>query len=361
MAKKIFIAFIKSANLINKIILKFLALFFIFGCLGILKAQDIHFSQFYFSPMNINPALTGVFPQDIRFSGIYRKQWQSVPVPYLTFSGAFDTKIFHKISESGFFGAGVIFNYDKQGYGSFGGPELQLTQLTLSGSYTQKLNDNNFLTAGLQVGTINRAFNVEGLQFENQYNGDIFDPGLPNREAFDQTSLTFLDYSTGLNWHLQTDAGLSINAGIGLFHLSQPKQNFYNQTESKLPMRYSINLNGSAPLNPLWNIHFVVLFQKQGVYNESIGGAAIEYKLNEKRGKELSLQLGTNYRYADESDAVIPTFGVQYLSWQFGISYDINISQFEAATNGQGGPEIALVYTITKVKPPKTFKACPIF
>ena len=92
-----------------------------------------------------------------------------------------------------------------------------------------------------------------------------------------------------------------------------------------------------------------------------VGGASVEYKVNATRGKELSVRLGTNYRYADESDAVIPTFGINYLSWQFGLSYDINISQFKTATNGNGGPEIALIYTITKVKPPKTFKACPIF
>jgi type IX secretion system PorP/SprF family membrane protein len=342
-------------------ILKIFPLFLILGSVISTNAQDIHFSQFYFSPMNLNPALTGVFPQDIRISGIYRKQWQSVPVPYMTFSGAYDTKIFNKISENGFFGAGIIFNYDKQGYGSFGGPELKLAQLTLSGSYTQRLNDNNLLTAGVQVGTINRAFSVNGLQFENQYNGDIFNPGLPSREDFDRTSITFLDYSTGLNWHLQTDAGLSLNAGVGLFHLTQPKQNFYNQSEARLSMRYAVNVMGKAPLNPLWNIHFVLLFQKQGVYNEMLTGAAAEYKLNVNRGKELSVQLGTNFRYADESDAVIPTFGVKYLSWQLGISYDVNISQFKTATNGSGGPEIAVVYTITKVKPPKTFKACPIF
>jgi type IX secretion system PorP/SprF family membrane protein len=326
-----------------------------------INAQDIHFSQFYFSPMNINPALTGVFPQDMRFSGIYRKQWESVPVPYMTFSGAYDTKIFHRIVPNGFFGAGVIFNHDKQGYGSLGGPELKLTQLTVSGSYSQQLNDNNFLTVGVQVGTINRAFSVEGLQFENQYNGDLFDPGLPTREDFDKTSITFLDYSTGLNWHLQTDAGLNLNAGVGIFHLSQPKQSFYNQSDSKLPMRYSVNLNGKAPLNDLMNIHFAIMFQKQGAYSETISGAAVEYMVNVERGKELSVQLGTNFRYAGESDAVIPTLGVNYLSWQLGISYDINISQFKKATNGRGGPEIALVYTITKVKPPKTFKACPIF
>ena len=38
------------------------------------KAQDIHFSQFYASPMNMNPATTGVIGCDMRFSAIYRNE-----------------------------------------------------------------------------------------------------------------------------------------------------------------------------------------------------------------------------------------------------------------------------------------------
>ena len=43
-----------------------------------LNAQDIHFSQFYMSPLNLNPALTGVMNCNTRFVGNYRNQWASV-------------------------------------------------------------------------------------------------------------------------------------------------------------------------------------------------------------------------------------------------------------------------------------------
>lgn len=342
-------------DLIRKNIPINLVLFIILS-LSELSAQDIHLSQFNYSPLNINPALTGIFPQDIRFSGIYRKQWESVPVPYMTFSGAYDTKIFNRVAPNGFFGAGLLFNYDKQGTAA-----LKLTQIALSGSYTQRLNDYNYLTVGLQIGTVNRGFSMEGLQFENQYNGDIFDPGLPTRENFEDTNISFLDYGTGINWHFQADQGLSLDAGTGIFHLSRPYQNFYNQTTDRLPLRTSVYIIGKTPVHPKMNLLIHAMTQFQGAYFEMVGGTAIEYALISTRGKEVSLQLGSNFRYADESDAIIPTFGIQYLSWQFGLSYDINISQFKEATNGNGGPEIALIYTIAKVKPPKTFKACPIF
>ncbi len=38
------------------------------------NAQDIHFSQFFASPLNLNPATTGVLSCDMRFSAIYRNQ-----------------------------------------------------------------------------------------------------------------------------------------------------------------------------------------------------------------------------------------------------------------------------------------------
>ncbi len=323
---------------------------------GQVSAQDIHFSQFYNSPLNINPALAGVFVEDVRFIGNYRNQWESVPVPYLTFSGAYDTKIFNKIAPNGYFAVGGIFNYDKQGAG-----DLSLTQLSLTGSYTHRLSDYSFLTAGVQIGSLSRAFKREGLTFENQYNGDIFDPGSDPRENFDNTSKTFLDFGTGLNFHFQNDIGFSVNVGGALFHLTRPEQNFYNQTTSELPFRISGHVIGIAPLNDKMDLQFRLLSQFQGPYHEYLAGSALVYKLNDAKGKELSVSLGTNYRYADESDAVIPTMGLKYLMWYVELSYDINVSQFKEATNGAGGPEIAIIYTITKVKPPNTFKACPIF
>ena len=329
---------------------------FLLPCISNVNAQDIHFSQFNYSPLNLNPALTGMFAEDIRFSGMYRKQWESVPVPYMTFSGAYDTKLFHRIAPNGFFGVGVVYNYDKQGLAA-----LKLNQISLSGSYTQQLNEYNFMTVGFQVGTINRGFSMDGLEFENQYNGDTFDPGLPTRENFEDTNISFLDYGAGLNWHLQTDAGLSLDAGAGIFHLSRPYQNFYNQTTDRLPFRMSYYAIGKAPVHPKMKVLFQAMAQVQGPYLEIVGGTALEYELISTPGNAIAVQLGTSYRYADESDAIIPTFGVRYLSWQFGLSYDINVSQFQEATNGNGGPEIALIYTITKVKPPDTFKACPIF
>lgn len=49
------------------------------------RAQDLHFSQFFNSPLTTNPANTGFIPDaNYRFGANYRSQWTSVPAPYTT-------------------------------------------------------------------------------------------------------------------------------------------------------------------------------------------------------------------------------------------------------------------------------------
>ncbi len=321
-------------------------------------AQDIHFSQYYNTPLNINPALTGVFLGDMRFVGNYRSQWQSVPVPYLTFSGSFDMKYFHRKFENGYFAVGGIFNIDQAG-----DSELSLSQLNVSATYTQILSDFASMTAGFQFGGGQRSFKMDKLKFENQYNGDIYDPTLDPREPFRSTNTGFIDISTGLNLFLRSDDGKSrANIGVGAFHLNRPKRNFYDQEDIRLPMRFSIYGFGQQQFSDNMAYLAQAMGQLQGPYAELVVGGGVQYQLNKNKGKELALQLTTAFRFSGEiGDAIIPTFEVHYQAWRMGLSYDINISDFKTATGGQGGPELSIIHIITKVKPVKNFKACPIF
>ena len=50
------------------------------------QGQDVHFSQFYNSPLTINPANVGAFNGDIRAHSNYRNQWSSIQSAYKTYS-----------------------------------------------------------------------------------------------------------------------------------------------------------------------------------------------------------------------------------------------------------------------------------
>ncbi|MEM9920626.1 MAG: PorP/SprF family type IX secretion system membrane protein [Bacteroidota bacterium] len=331
---------------------------FLFIGLLQLSGQDLHFSQYYNTPLNINPALTGIFAEDIRFMANYRSQWQSVPVPFMSVSGAADMKYYTSKLESGYFGGGILFNYDQQG-----DLELSVAQISLSGSYIQQLNDYNFLSAGFQAGIAQRSFDEAKLRVGNQWGGDVYDPSLPTRENFESNNVSFTDLSAGINWFTQgDDRRYYFNTGVAFYHINRPKQNFTNTDTQRRPMRTSVYSFGALKVaEKVYGLAFALGQFQNKEESEMVIGIGARYHIKEKRGQELAVQFTTAARLNEEVDAVIPAVEIHYLAWRLGFSYDINFSDFTAATNGAGGPELAIRYAITRVKPLKTFKACPIF
>ena len=135
-------------------------------------AQDIHFSQYMNSPINLNPAETGNFNGDYRFTGNHKRQWKSFANAYSTFSASIDKKFFKPalISPS----AGVIVNNDIAGDANFGSLNLQVP-ISIS------MNTNNLLfSMGMAPGLVQHGLEFNELYFGNQYDGDNYDPELPS-------------------------------------------------------------------------------------------------------------------------------------------------------------------------------------
>lgn len=321
---------------------------------SMLMGQDIHYSQFYHSPLNMNPALTGIFNGDLRFMGNFRDQWRSVPVPYTTFTAAFDTKLYPRRSDKYFWGLGINFNYDLAGT-----PSLNWLHLGVSGSFTYLLNQNNLITAGVQIAGAQRAFKLDNLTWDRQFTGLQFDPTLPSNENFQNTSFLYLDFSGGLNYRIQgNDQRSKLDLGVGYYHFNKPNQNFINGGDNPLPSRISLHGLGALKITNGIDILLNGTYQLQGPNSEIVAGLGGKFYLNQKRGKELALVAGVNWRVAD---AIIPTIEFHWKTWHLGLSYDFNYSDFRVATNRRGGPELSISYRILKVKPLAVYKTCPIY
>ncbi|MCB0642736.1 MAG: PorP/SprF family type IX secretion system membrane protein [Phaeodactylibacter sp.] len=321
-----------------------------------LSAQDIHFSQFYHAPLTLNPALTAADTMDYRLTANYRGQWYSALVPYLTFGAVYEQKF--KIGTDGkqSFGLGLTFSYD-----AAGDAKLSLAQFSAHGSYIYKLDAENFVSGGLQIGLAQRSFDPQTLTFDNQFNGDIFDPGRPTNESFTKTNNFFADFGIGLNYHGQKiDRRSKFDAGVGLFHVNRPDQSYLPGDKAPLPMRWSLYLMPDIQLTDIWDLTLAGTAQLQSTYFEALAGAGVRFHLNRQRSQELAVQLGAGYRFNSFGDAVIPTIVIYYQGWTFGISYDVNISGFQAATNRNGGPEVAVRYAINRVDP-VPYKLCRLF
>src|ERR1700761_870925 len=68
---------------------------------SVVKAQDPHFSQFFASPLTLNPAFTGKFDGQFRLAFNHRDQWPSIPNAYVTTSGSVDFSILKKVVPNG--------------------------------------------------------------------------------------------------------------------------------------------------------------------------------------------------------------------------------------------------------------------
>jgi type IX secretion system PorP/SprF family membrane protein len=339
-------------------VLKAALLFFLLPFTQTASGQDIHFSQFYNSPLSLNPALTGVHSGDYRFIGNYRSQWQSALVPYTTFFATADAKFYNPRKPNGFFSGGLIFTYDAAGDAS-----LSTTHVGLSGSYTLAIDRENFITLGIYGGATQRAFQLNQLTFDYQFNGDIFDPNRPINEDFDGTSRWFADFGVGLNYHGQSlEKRSKLDVGGGIFHVTNPDGSFQDSDNAEIPMRISLYMIPTIQIaDPLdWVLHGSA--QIQGTYFEALAGTGIRIHLSNKRAREVAIQVGANYRFNSFGDAIIPAVELHlHNQWRVGVSYDINVSDFQVATNNYGGPEVSVQYLITKVRPLDKFKLCKLF
>ena len=79
----------------KKIYNSFLIGTFIFAAVCAARAQDAFFAQYYASPLNVNPAMMGVFQGQWRMNTNYRQQWSGIfsDVPLRTIHASFDYRI----------------------------------------------------------------------------------------------------------------------------------------------------------------------------------------------------------------------------------------------------------------------------
>ncbi|MEM6395315.1 MAG: PorP/SprF family type IX secretion system membrane protein [Bacteroidota bacterium] len=327
-------------------------------------AQDFHYSQFGNAPLHLNPGLTGVFNGNVRLQGNFRNQWSSVPVDYLTFRAAVDKKFQAcRADKSNFWAAGLALNYDRAGDGN-----LSWFDLNLNGSYTQYLSNGFFVTLGGQIAGVQRRFDEDELRFGDQFNGN--NPLNPTSEQFGRTSNFFLDFSLGLNFRWQAydrasrydykDKRSKVDVGVALFHIAEPEQTFIEDDDVPLYRRLSVYGLGVVQLSNPLDIVLGVTGQFQGPYREYVGMGGVRLHLNRKPGKQISLQGNLGIRFNDFTDAWFPQVQLQYNDLQVGLSYDINVSDFDVATNGRGGPEVSLRYIFKRVCPVPSRRFCPI-
>lgn len=330
---------------------------------GSAMAQDPHYTQYFASPLTLNPALTGLTQCDLRFAANYRTQWASVTsTPYTTATVSYDMATMKGTLNNGdALGVGVLGFMDKSGTGS-----LQNITVGLSLAYHKALGSEkqHTLSFGLQGSLVQKSIDFNKLKFEDQY--DAASGGTPynTSEVFGNADLTYPDFNLGLMYSGRVSEHSTAYVGFSYYHLTQPVETFLSDNH-KIHSRYSGYIGGSFDLNENMVLYASGLYQSQASASEYLLGAAAGFILNPGHDKEFQrntiLYLGGWYRVGD---AVAPYIGFEWSKMKLGISYDVNLSGFSPATNSNGGYEISLIFNgcIVEREREQTYNfSCPKF
>lgn len=306
---------------------------------GYLRAQDHQYSQFFNSPVYLNPALNGQFDGDLRMNLIYRNQWTSLQnnPTYVTASIDYNVPRFGG-------GFGLMFTRGAEG-------AAYLTKTNVSGIYSYSIGSDRFiLSFGLQAGVTNRNINWNNLVFSDQ-----IDPRL----GFDPSLVTTAEVPA-YNNKFYFDSGAGVNLVVGDFmigsaaqHLNHPNESFTG-AKAILPMRITAHASYIFDLDKYENLYddeksyiipSIVAYKQANVQSISTG---IQYK-------RRSINAGLWYRSGGDGpgavvvslifDLFINRDGGEKL--RFGISHDApasrqNYSNTSGATEGSIGYETTL-------------------
>src|SRR5512138_218148 len=288
------------------------------------EAQDPSFSQFFSSPLNINPALTANINADWRAIANFRDQWIGPASPYVTGTLSYDRKLFQKkipnVEYNGnIFGVGGMLMYDRAMAGV-----VNSTYASANIAYRVKLNNGetkHMFGAGFGAIYGHRRIAFDRIDFEEQFTGYGFNTNLPTGETSLSQMKPYFSVSTGLIYSI-TSQNSNLDLGVAAFHVNKPKQTFLQDENQQLPIRKVAHANFETFLSEdvVLSINAIYKSQETSKYY-SFGGALGYYLPN---NSDFMLNAGLWYW---SKNAFIPYIGIAYQDYQFGFTYDVTANK----------------------------------
>ncbi len=330
------------------------------------KAQDHHFSQFYMSPLTLNPAMAGTHNHDMVLRLQTRNQWAGVlgKAAYNTYSASADSR-FRINQGNDYLGVGITCLANHAGTSGF-----QRNNAGLSIAYgkmlAQKKSKFHYLIVGFESSYDNYRLNPDQLRFLQQFNqSDIFDPSLPAPILQQQfRNFGFMNFNAGLLWRTIMPKYYAFHIGLSVHHVNQPNVSFAQS--NKLHPRFTINFGGQYSLgDKRWAVVPNVIAIKQAKSFELNTGLSLRRVLQFENSYSppKSFQFGAWLRFNNKlenkilADAIVFFTRFDYDKYTFGFSYDSNISSLRLANAFNAAYEFSIHYVIDGAFPKRLI--CP--
>ncbi|MEP6947867.1 MAG: PorP/SprF family type IX secretion system membrane protein [Ginsengibacter sp.] len=313
------------------------------------KAQDPHFSQFFSSPLTLNPALTGKFDGTLRVAGNYRNQWPAFNNVYTTSTLSVDFAIMKKrLPDFDTWGVGILALTDQAGGGI-----LKNNYIGLSTSYHKALDEDGFQQIGIGFqGTYGqKRLDPTKLVFEDQLTPFGFTGVTQDIFSSANLNINYFDVNAGLLYSGSTNANNNFYIGASMYHINRPKESFKGGNWN-IATRTTISAGGYFPVSDILTLHTSGIYQVQNKSSETNIGGAIAASIDPESVSPSNVYIGSWYRIGD---AIIPYLGLEFGGLRIGATYDINVSDLKAGSQSRGGMEISVIY----IKRPAEYKGIP--
>ncbi len=328
---------------------RILALFFLCLLTYFGKAQDPHFSQFFASPLTLNPALTGKFDGTVRVAGNYRNQWPAFNNVYTTSTISVDFPILkNKLPEYDTWGIGIMALNDQAG-----GGVLTNNYAGISTSYHKALDEDGYQQLGIGFQGVygQKRLNTDKLYFEDQLTPYGFTGVTQDVFSSQYVNINYLDVNAGVLYTGSTSDDNNFYVGASMYHINRPKESFKGGSWN-IAARTTISAGGYFPVQENITLHLSGIYQYQNGASETNIGGAFAAVIDPASENPSNVYIGSWYRF---NDAIIPYLGLEFSGFRLGATYDINVSSLKSASQSRGGMEISLIY----IKRPAGSKGIP--
>jgi type IX secretion system PorP/SprF family membrane protein len=315
------------------------------------KAQDIHFSQIYETPVALNPANTGFFNGYIRAIANYREQWASMGNAFKTLAISVDGGVYKSKRRKSFIGIGATVFSDRAGAAN-----LSNTIGLINVAGILKTSKKSALSLGISGGFNSITANYNKLTFASQFDGNQIDPQQATLESVAYRNFTTTDIGVGMAYEYQSikidqdhDDKKMYRFGIAAHHLNRPAQEFGPGSTYRLPVRFVGMFTSHIDFEDTkFTITPAFVLQRQGKAFQYFTGTYVKYRVKmgtKVTGQKTENAIGFGLFYRSE-DGLVPKISYDIGDFAVALSYDVNLSGYKAASRYMGGFEVALRYNI---------------
>lgn len=322
---------------------------------AVANAQDPNFSQFFSSPLTLNPALTGKFDGVYRIAGNFRNQWPTIQNAYQTKTASIDFGLMkNRLPDIDQLGVGILGVTDRAGDGV-----LVTNYAGLSLAYHKGLDENGYhqIGAGFQTTYVNKRLDITKVYFADQLTPLGFTGVTSEIFTNKQVNVSYVDINAGVLYNGSTNGYNNFYLGASMYHINRPKETFKGGNYL-LSARTTLQAGGKIPVGPYNYLHFAANHSMQAKAHNTMVGGAFSLNVNQSEDNPTNIYLGTWVRFGD---AAIPYIGLEFGGLQIGASYDVNTSSLKPASNSRGGIELSMIYIKKPVDPNAKKLNCPRF